>query len=203
MSKIKTYPLPLFLLVLLSCTAASGQSYTDGLLSHKITVHYPDHLVIATVKPTGADVFPQSEKTYSWFSGGQINTTQGGFSGKLLHGDYQDFYLNKNLKESGSFDKGLKNGNWKNWTNQGILISEYTFKQGQKNGDYAKYDLLGKRIERGAYHNDLLSGKQETQVADSTIIKVYKDGKLKDKKSGMPKIFYKIFPKKSAQQAKP
>lgn len=202
MSKIKIYWLPLFVLGLFITEAAHGQSYVDGLLSHKVTVHYPDHTVIATAKPT--DFVPvESDRLYYWFSGNQINTTQGGYSGKLLNGSYQDFYLNKNLKESGSFEKGLKTSLWKNWTDNGILKDEYSFKEGKRSGAYAKYDLSGKLLEKGFYRNDLLHGKQETIVADSSIVVYYKDGRVKIKKNILPGFIYKILPKRSAKKSKP
>jgi len=186
----------LLILGWVSSTATQAQSYVDGLLSHKITVHYPDHTVIAVVKPTGI-VATQSDATYYWFSGNQINTTQGGYSGKLLNGNYQDFYLNKNLKEAGAFEQGLKTGRWKSWSDDGVLKDEYTFKSGIKNGDYVKYDLVGKAFEKGSYQQDKLNGKQVTMVGDSAVAVYYQHGKIKEKKSIVPGFIYKIFPKRT------
>jgi hypothetical protein len=196
---VKIISIPFIMLVLV-CTSgdADAQSYIDGMLSHKITVHYPDHTVIAVVKPTDM-VSTQSDATYFWFSGNQINTTQGGYSGKLLNGEYQDFYLNKNLKEKGFFDRGLKTGLWKNWTDNGILKDAFTFKNGIKNGSYIKYDTIGRVMQKGHYKQDLLSGKQITMLGDSVVVLYYQHGKVKEKKSLVPGFIYKIFPKKHSQ----
>jgi hypothetical protein len=177
-------------------------SYVDKMLSHKITIHYTDHLVIATVNPVDV-VSLESNYIYHWFSGNQINTTQGAYSGKLLNGLYEDFYLNKNLRESGNFLNGLKTSNWKSWTDNGILKDEYTYKQGAKSGPYTKYDLKGLVAEKGYYTADLLNGKQETVLTDSTIVVYYKDGKVIQRKSIIPNFIHKFLKKKPSSTQKP
>jgi len=163
---------------------AMGQSLEDVLENRKVTVNHPDHTVTAYLRPVKS-VSLESDRTYSWFSGNQIRTTQGGYSGRLLHGLYQDFYLDKNLKETGYFDKGLKQSLWKSWNAEGILKEEWNFSKGQKNGEYAtyrengvlqekgkykkdrrnggyeKYNEAGVLTEKGSYKNNLLNGKQE------------------------------------------
>ena len=191
--------LKLFITGIFLSGTVSAQSYVDGYLTHAITVHYPGHTIKAHVKPA-EHVSLSNDKWYYWFSGNLINSTQGGYSGKLLNGDYQDYYMNKNLKEAGLFDKGLKNGNWKSWMENGILTNQYYFKEGKKDGLYLKYDSTGRISEKGYYANDLLSGKQETVTADSTRVIYYKDGKIIEKKSIIPKFIYKILPKKAKKQ---
>lgn len=188
--------LQLFIWGILISGTANAQSFVETMLTYKVTVHYPGHTVTAHVKPT-EKFSVSSDQLYYWFSGNQISITQGGYSGKPLNGDYEDVYDSKNLKESGSFDEGLKSGVWKSWTEEGLLINQYTFRKGRKNGAYAKYDKRGKVMEKGAYHNDLLDGKQETVSADSTRVVWYKDGKIKQPKSILPKFIYKVFPKKT------
>ena len=41
-----------------------------------------------------------------------ILVTQGGYNGRLLNGDFRVFYPNKNLKENGNYQFGLKEGTW-------------------------------------------------------------------------------------------
>jgi len=195
MKMLKTHLIFLIIIALLCSRAAQAQSYVDQMLSHRVTVHYADHTVVAVVKPTGL-VSTQSGATYYWFSGSQINTTQGGYSGKLLNGKYQDFYLNKNLKEAGVFEEGLKTGQWKSWTENGLLKDEYTYKSGVKNGNYVKYDSTGKALQKGRYKQDLLNGKQITMVGDSTTVAYYHRGKAKQRKSLVPRFIQKIFQKK-------
>lgn len=177
----------------------NAQSYSDIFLSHRVTVRSDDHTVVAYVKPVkGVSIL--NDRTYYWFSGNQINTTQGGYSGKLLHGEYQDFYSNKKLKESGDFSKGLKDGIWKTWNENGILNELFTFKNGQRNGVYTKYDQTGGVIEKGSYKNDLLSGQQTISVGDSVKVISYKGGKVKQNKSMLPKFILHLLPWKSKDE---
>lgn len=188
--------LRLFIWGILLSGTANAQSFVETMLTYKVTVYYPEHTVTAHVKPV-EKISVSNDKLYYWFSGNQISITQGGYSGKPLNGDYEDVYNNKNLKESGSFDEGLKTGLWKSWTEEGILINQYTFHKGSKDGIYTKYDVKGKVMEKGTYRNDLLDGKQEIVGTDSTRVTYYKDGKIRHPKSILPKFIYKVFPKKS------
>lgn len=178
-----------------SIGSISAQSYLDEYLSYSVTAHYPDHTVVTYVKP--ADKVHLSDKNlYYWFSAGQVNVTRGGYSGKLLNGKYQDFYMDKSLRESGKFDRGLKTGEWRNWTNTGQLAATYSFKQGKKQGHYVKYDSTGRALEKGTYRDDLLDGRLESLAGDSTVVTWYKAGKVYQRKSRVPKFIYKLLPKK-------
>ncbi len=147
-------------MVLFSALTGYGQSYEDVLENRKVTVNHPDHTVVAYLKPVKS-VSTESKRTYSWFSGNQIRTTQGGYSGRLLNGLYEDFYLDKNLKETGYFAKGLKQGLWKSWNVEGVLKEELNWDKGQKTGDYAKYSEAGVMLEKGVYKNGLRNGNYE------------------------------------------
>ena len=176
-----------------------AQSFIDQYLTHRVTVHYPDHTIIAVVEPTDP-VKTKSNMSYYWFAGNQINITQGGYSGKLLHGLYQDFYLNKNLKEEGIFKQGLKTGRWKHWSEGGRLFEESTFKHGIKNGRYSKYDTAGKMVEKGRYKQGFLHGQHKRISGDSTSVFQYRQGKMINKKRMLPAFMYKIFGKKTTEQ---
>lgn len=190
--------LKLFIVMLCISETAAAQSYIENMLSYKVTAHYPDHMINAHVRPVDKIVV-KNDKDYYWFSGSQINITRGGYSGKLLNGDYEDLYTNKNLKASGIFDEGLKTGIWKSWTAEGMLKDQYSFHAGHRNGPYLLYDTAGKVREKGIYHQDLLDGRQETASGDSTIVVHYKKGKISPPKRILPKFIYKILPKKSPQ----
>ena len=194
MNKLQLRGIMLLIVLVVCCNAATAQSYVDKMLSHQITVHYPDHTVVATVKPTGT-VQMHSEATYHWFTGTQINSTQGGYSGKLLNGTYHDFYLHKNLKEAGVFKNGLKTGLWKSWSEDGVLKDEFTYNDGLRNGAYLKYDAVGKVNELGTYHHNLLNGKQTTITGDSAVVVYYDQGKIKEQKKWALKFIQKLLPK--------
>lgn len=131
-----------------SVLMANGQRYVKDVLTHKVVINQVDRSIVAYVKPV-KQVSLDTDKRYYWFSTNQINSTQGGFSGKLLNGSYQEFYASKQLKESGYLDKGLKSGVWKNWDESGKLKDDYSWKSGKMNGVYHKYDSVGKVQEMG------------------------------------------------------
>jgi len=169
-----------------------GQYSTKDFLSHKIIVNHDDYTIVAYVKPTRR-IYIESDLLYYWFSTSLIKSTQGGYSGKLLNGSYQELFLNKNLKELGAFRAGLKTGNWKSWDESGRLKEEYSWDSGKRNGAYSKYDSLGRLSEKGKYRNDLLSGKQTRLIGDSTNIVYYKKGKIVPKPHIVPKFIRNIF----------
>ncbi|MBO9675438.1 MAG: hypothetical protein J7577_18460 [Sphingobacteriaceae bacterium] len=121
----------------------------------------------------------KSDRKYAWFGGNQIRYTQGGYSGKLLDGVYNEFYDTKGLKTQGVFDMGLKTGKWKSWGEDGVLDSIVNYANGKANGRFEKYDNEGILLERGIYRNGQLNGKLEKRVsADSIQVVRYKKGKV-------------------------
>lgn len=93
--------------------------------------------------------------TYRWYSSNKIMDTQGGYEGKLLHGEYVSFYQsNNNLKEKGKFKKGLKQGFWNSWNENGKISRISRWKNGQLNGRYKTYDNNGSLLSEKRYKKD-------------------------------------------------
>jgi hypothetical protein len=67
---------------------------------------------------------------YYWYSANQVHFTQGGYSGQLLNGVYTEYYQNKNLKQQGMFNRGLKDGVWKMWNKDGTLKEVVNWQEG-------------------------------------------------------------------------
>jgi antitoxin component YwqK of YwqJK toxin-antitoxin module len=178
--------------------SVDAQSYEKILSRQKVVINYDDHTVVTYTEPV-EKVSLNNDCYYYWLSGQNINVTQGGFSGKLLNGSFEAFYLDKNLKESGWFLNGLKVGDWKHWNESGVLIDQYVWKDGKKDGQYRRYDANGREIEYGSYQHDLLDGKQVV-VGDSTQVTYYKHGKVIQHHQLMPKFINKIIhPAKSTK----
>jgi antitoxin component YwqK of YwqJK toxin-antitoxin module len=102
---------------------------------------------------------PSSEKIYYWFSNGAIGNSQGGVTGKLLHGDFTMKGKKQRLIEKGKFDKGLKTGWWLQWHQNGLMKSKIFWKEGYKEGDVYQYSTDGALKRRGRYKNNLLEGR--------------------------------------------
>jgi len=173
--------------VLVGCIiafAANAQKLPDMGL-YKIHVSESDKNIQAEINPVESKPTIQTDRSYYWYSAGKIKITQGGYSGKLLNGLYNECYLNKNLKEQGEFKKGLKNGLWKSWIENGKLVQAINWKNGVKNGGFEIYDEKGNLKQKGNYANDVLDGNQITYFSrDSVQVVSYKDGKLVSKGKG-------------------
>ena len=108
----------------------------------------------AELLPVNSDPSVKSDRFYYWYGGSLIHSTQGGFSGTLLNGTYNEYYLNKSLKEQGTFNKGLKDGVWKSWNSDGYLVQLYTWDNGLKSGKFMECDAKGIIVKSGTYkHN--------------------------------------------------
>lgn len=111
--------------------AASAQRLPDYGLD-KVRINEPGQNIVAELAPISASPSAKPGLHYFWYNSGAIHETQGGYSGRLLNGQYTAFYLNKNLKEQGIFKKGLKDGIWKSWREDGSLLATVTWKRGKE-----------------------------------------------------------------------
>ena len=164
--------------------------------NYKHTINYPDGKVTLHVQSNDQTLsYTDPSKSYHWYSNNQLKITQGGFSGKLLHGIYTRYYLDNNLQEQGEFKMGLKTGHWNNWTDSGTLTNNINYRQGIAEGRFYKYDENGRVSEKGKYLHGKLNGKLIKYVGDSTQLIKYNNGNVvapKVKKEKTTGIFYKI-----------
>ncbi len=63
----------------------------------------------------------KNELKYYWYSAYTIGENYGGYNGYLLHGNYRKVNTNSRLLEQGTFNQGLKDGEWKYWNIKGEL----------------------------------------------------------------------------------
>ena len=106
------------------------------------------------------------EKFYYWLKAQKVHATQGYSSGLLLHGEFQAFYTNKQLSKRGYFQKGLKNGEWLYWNEQGVLVQIEFWRSGVKAGTEKIFDSEGILISKTKYKGS----KIEKITKDSTIV---------------------------------
>lgn len=193
----------LFISIAGRSTAQKNQKDFD-IADYKHRITFTDHILVFQIQPSGQqpDII-DTHKKYHWYSNNQIKITQGGYSGKLLHGNYSDFYFNNNLKEQGHFDMGLKTGEWNSWTVQGTLAEKMNFKEGILDGDFYKYNGLGVLSESGKYKNGNLHGKLTRYFEkDSVSITKYKNGRMEVPSQG-PSWLKKLFKKKPKPEITP
>ena len=131
---------------------------------------------------------------YYWFRAGAIHTSEFGASGQVLDGMFEKYYLSSQLAEKGTFDKGLKQGEWKNWFTDGKLAERIQYSQGLRNGPYFKHSTQGAVTEEGFYKNDQKHGRWINYSSNDTI--VYKDGSIALKKSWI----YEMMKKKTPEE---
>jgi hypothetical protein len=119
----------LTLLLLLMTASAFAQKMPDiGL--YKVRIEESDKTIVAGINEVSPSPPAKPTLFYYWYSANQVHTTQGGYSGRLLDGVYIEYYPDKNLKEEGTFKKGLKNDTWKSWNQDGTLKQVIQWKSG-------------------------------------------------------------------------
>jgi antitoxin component YwqK of YwqJK toxin-antitoxin module len=114
---------------------------------NKVRITDTDKTILVEIYPFTNKPTIRLDRLYYWYSANSVHSTQGGFSGKLLNGQYTEYYINKNLKEQGTFKEGLKNGNWKSWNKDGTLNLVSSWKNGKvaSSGSVSFWKRLVKR----------------------------------------------------------
>jgi hypothetical protein len=155
----------------------------------RVRITQEDKVLQFETLPVKGHPVPKPELWYFWYSANQIQNTQGGYSGKLLNGDYRSYYLNKNLMEQGTFSAGLKDGAWKSWTANGILREIISWRDGLVTGEFSKYDDKGKLLISGRYKNGVMDGPIQSAGAGDTVITTwYKAGTIIEHKPLLKRI---------------
>lgn len=97
---------------------------------YKIHINQTDKTIVAEIKEVSKAPRLKRNVFYYWYSANAIHSTQGGYSGTLLNGSYNEYYLNKNIREQGNFKKGVKTGIWRSWDKDGMLTKMEKWKNG-------------------------------------------------------------------------
>jgi hypothetical protein len=163
---------------------------------NRVILNQKDSIIYAHLLPGDEceKITAKDKYWYSWYAQHDIKETQGGFGGKLLHGEYEEFYDNKDLKRKGVFKKGLRTGKWKAWYRNGQLSEISHYKNGLRHGKYNSFTSSGAQAFTGKYKKGVLVIKKvrKKESKDSVASekkkiskkdKTEKDTKLKKKKS--------------------
>ncbi|MEN9441050.1 MAG: hypothetical protein RLZ33_1127 [Bacteroidota bacterium] len=117
-------------------------------------------------KPVGH--FDQ-DKFYFWYKAQVVKQTQGAASGQLLHGLYEVFYSNKQLAEKGRFRKGLKQGEWLYWREDGTLIRSEHWSHGKMVGTLQVFNEKGELVEEKKMKRFSFGKKEKSDSTDHSI----------------------------------
>jgi hypothetical protein len=185
-----------YFLILLLFTVAFG-SLAQESETYTLNIDTRDSSVKVDVLYEKKKIRVKPGNYYYWTTANQVLRTQGGYEGRLLHGNYFCFYPAKNLKVKGTFRKGLKRGKWYAWYPNGNLSEVSKWYKGYQCGRTDIYNEQGKKILRATYWKGKLHGAYKT----------YSDGRLISKKKfrkGVEVILTpKPVPAKNDLQVKP
>jgi hypothetical protein len=147
----------------------TSRSQTKGDTIYKFHVSEEEH-----------NIPSESMKRYFWFHQGEMRSTVGNYSGKLLHGGFEKFDRKGNLYEKGEFNNGLKTGEWLTWFPNGRLSRRVTWQNGLRKGKYEEFQSSGDLYKQGSFRKGLLDGTMYVYGPKGSVIgeERYKNGKL-------------------------
>lgn len=138
------------------------------------------------------------DKFYFWYKAQVVKQTQGAASGQLLHGLYEVFYSNKQLAEKGRFRKGLKQGEWLYWREDGTLIRSEHWSHGKMVGTVQLFNEKGELVEEKKMKRFSIGKKEKS---DSTDLSINTKGAKEEKaKKEVASEKHPIFRKKEATE---
>jgi len=169
----------LFILFVLFCLSANSQSKNI----HSLDLHTKYATKVKTFYSTKNRKKNNLKAKYYWTTNREIHQSNGSYSGYLIHGTYNEFYLTNQLFAQGTFEYGLKSGRWIYWHSNGqIKIIEH-YKNGLLHGEYLEYDQNAKLIYSGKFKNGFKNGVFIKTINDTLEYKEhYKKGFLKKEK---------------------
>ncbi|MCT1526451.1 toxin-antitoxin system YwqK family antitoxin [Sphingobacterium hotanense] len=136
---------------------------------------------------------PKSEKIYTWYRAQRITSTQGGYAGKLLDGDYRRYFPNKQLAKQGRYMKGLQHRKWTFWNENGKLSKEEHWKRGKLSGSVTQFDNEGSIQMDGHMKDGKWHGKVKKFAASDSLASwlYYNQGTLISKEEYINKSLFR------------
>jgi antitoxin component YwqK of YwqJK toxin-antitoxin module len=145
----------------------SGQA-TEKIKTYVVNVTAKDSTIKAEIFYNNPSIRLKENRYYYWYKDNRIFCSEGDFDGKLLNGTYTCCYSDKNLKEKGRYEKGLRKGIWRRWYANGVTREVIHFKDGLRHGKYFLYSSGGQLVLEAFYKRGKLHGKY-IQWSDGTI----------------------------------
>jgi antitoxin component YwqK of YwqJK toxin-antitoxin module len=180
-----------FTLLVLTLPLACSSKLSDGTAQHQMTLVSSDSIINFHVWSNSGSIRPRQENRYHYYIRNSLQSMQGAFIGKPLHGEYTLVNRKNTILERGNFNKGMKSGKWTTWHLNGAISSVTTWKKGYRAGKYWLYSDDSKLLQTGTYKEDVLDGKVTTysfngdkafQYYDKGILRQPKPVKAKEEK---------------------
>lgn len=156
-----------FFLTLQGSYAQSEMNLLEQIQNNITINHDNGEKEVFTVTPKKTKA--KSQRLYHWYQAQRVQRTQGGYAGKLLHGNYNRYAANKQILLQGAYKKGLADGDWKEWRPNHRLAKEEHWQKGRQNGKATHYDEQGNLRQQGKMTDGKWHGKVWTwNAADSS-----------------------------------
>lgn len=124
----------------------------------------------------------KEKKTYYWYFDNKIHHTKGGISGKVLHGNYEAYYPDGQLKAKGEFKDGLKQKTWKDFNEAGYLEYIVNYHDGDTAGKVEHLDANGELVEYVLPFKMAQKAKKKAEKKQNKLIKKQERKKKKENK---------------------
>jgi len=181
--------------------SATAQRYLKNVIPYQnhisLTTSNDTHIRAEITSQPSPDTYISNKIWYYWYYKDTIIQAQSTYHGKLLHGDYREFFSNWKPKVMGKFYYGKKVGEWKFWDDSGIIRKTSHWNNGQKTGLFRLYNEKGILIQKGKMRDGKLHGiikaySQEDSIGISR--QKFKNDKLikKEKKNQISNLFNKL-----------
>ncbi len=172
--------LALHILLLFAPILAFSQKMPEIDALNRVILNHKDSIIYAHLLPIekSKKVHVSDAYWYNWYAQHDIKETKGGFDGKLLHGQYTEFYASKDLKKKGIIKNGLKTGKWKSWHKNGQLSEIWHYKNGLKHGKFIQFNEQGNYTSKGKY----IKGKKKREKLSKEIKAEMKKAEKQKKK---------------------
>ncbi|TCC99771.1 toxin-antitoxin system YwqK family antitoxin [Pedobacter psychroterrae] len=133
------------------------------LIKNRVMVQVADTVIKAELMEGKISI--DLRHTYFWFENGRINSSQGAYSGKLLHGNFKSYHSgSKRLLVAGQLDHGLKTGSWLSWYGDGNLMQRKMYKNGLLDGLFMQFDSSGRPVDTMKYRKGILKQQKTDTV---------------------------------------
>lgn len=138
---------------LLHSSDVFAQRYLKNIIPYQnhisFTTSNNTHIRAEITAKDAKEDYLSNQTWYFWYHKDTIIQAQGAHNGKLLHGEYKEFFSNWKPKVEGSFHYGKKVGEWKFWDDNGYLRKIGRWRGGHETGRFRLYNDKGTLVQKG------------------------------------------------------